>query len=108
MLVGVGTGNVPAAADARWRQEQTSDKGILKGVLNIIDVIAHKWLVMNVWEQAEIDRTMVETPDGTKRISSANATLAISTTVCRAVLQRARCLSTRTSRDQQANPQTSS
>ena len=41
------------------------DKGILKAVLIIIDVIAHKLLVMDVWEQAEIDKTMVETPCGT-------------------------------------------
>ena len=64
---------------------------ILKAVLNIIDVIAYKLLGMDVWEQAEIDRTMVETPDGTKNErcwsganSSANATLAIWTKVCRA------------------------
>ena len=42
------------------------DKGILKAMLNIIDVIAHKLLGMNDWEQAKIDRTMVETLDGTK------------------------------------------
>ena len=60
-------------------------------MLKIIDVIAHKLQGMDVWEQAEIGSTMVETPDGTKNEpcwsranSSANATLAISTTVCRA------------------------
>ena len=36
------------------------DKGILKAVVDIIDVIAHELLGMDVWEQAEIDRTMVE------------------------------------------------
>ena len=63
------------------------DKGILKAVLNIIDVIAHRLLGMDVWEQADIDRT----PDGTKNgrcwsgaNPSANATLAIPMTVCRA------------------------
>ena len=67
------------------------DKGILKAVLHIIDVIAHKLLGMDVWEQTEIDRTMVDTPDGTTNDrcwsganSSANATLAIPMTVCRA------------------------
>ena len=67
------------------------DKGILKAVFHIIDVIAHKLLGMDVWDQAEIDRTMVETLDGTKNErcwsranSSANATLAISMTVYRA------------------------
>ena len=66
------------------------DNGILKAVLNIIDVIAHKLLGMDLWEQAEIDRTMVETPDGSKNDlcwsganSSADATLAIPRTVCR-------------------------
>ena len=67
------------------------DKGILKAVLNIVDVIAHKLLGMDVWGPVEIDRTMVETLDGTKnelcwsRVnSSANATLANSVRVCRA------------------------
>ena len=31
------------------------DKGILKAVLNIVDVIAHKLLGMAVWEQAAVD-----------------------------------------------------
>ena len=67
------------------------DKGVLKAVLNIVDVIAHELLGMDVWEQAEIDRTMVETLDGAKNDrcwyranSSANAALAISMTVSRA------------------------
>ena len=66
------------------------DKGILKAVVDIIDDIAHGLLGMNVWEQAEIDRTMLETL-GTNNEwcwstanSSDNGTLAISTTVCRA------------------------
>ena len=67
------------------------DKGILKAVVNIIDIIAHKLLGMDVWEQPEIDRRLVETLDGSKyewcwsRANfSANPTLAISTTVFRA------------------------
>ena len=59
-------------------------------MLNVIDVIAHVLLGMDVWEEAEIDRTMVEALDGTQNDrcwsranSSANATLAISKTVCR-------------------------
>ena len=65
------------------------DKSLLKAVLDIIDVIAHELLGMDVWEQAEIDRTMVETHDGTndrfwsRANSSANEALAISVTVCR-------------------------
>ena len=31
------------------------DKGILKAVVNIIDIIAHKLLGMDIWEQAQID-----------------------------------------------------
>ena len=67
------------------------DKGVLKAVVNIIDVIAHKLLGTDVWEQAEIDKSMVEALDGTKNNwcwsranFSADATLAISTTVYRA------------------------
>ena len=81
-----------------WRRQvrdgdksKLRDKGILRAVLNIIDVIAHELLGMDVWEQPEIDRTMVETRDGTKNDrcwskanSSANAALVISMTVCRA------------------------
>ena len=66
------------------------DKGLLKAVVNIIDVIAQEFLGMDAWELKEIDRTMVETLDGIKNEwwgsranSSAHATLAISMTVCR-------------------------
>ena len=45
-------------------QGELRDKGILEAVLNIIDVFAHKLLGMDVWEQTEIDRTMLETLDG--------------------------------------------
>ena len=37
------------------------DEGILKAVANIIDIIAHKLLGMDVWEQPEIDKLLVET-----------------------------------------------
>ena len=73
-------------------KSKTSGRGcILKAVANIIDVIAHKLLGMDVWEQPEIDKLLVENPEGSKyewcwfRANfSANVTLAISTTVCRA------------------------
>ena len=88
------------------------DKGIQEAVANIIDIIAHKLLGMDVWEQTEMDRTMVETLDGTRNErcwsranSSANATLAISMTVCRASATENK-VSTRTSRTSQANTQT--
>ena len=111
-MAGVGTADVAAASETSYRaavpsgvstgicmvlemhdgdKSKLRDKGILKAVLNIIDVIAHELLGIDVWEQAEIDRTMVETPDGTKNErcwsranSSANTALAISMTVCRA------------------------
>ena len=91
------------------------DKGILKAVVNIIDIIAHKLLGMDVWEQPEIDKLLVETLDGSKNewcwsraIFSGNATLAISMTVCRLSAASKVCLSARTSRSSQTNPQTSS
>ena len=111
-MAGVGTADVPAASEASYRAAVPSgvstgicmvlemrdgetsklqEKGMLKAVLNIIDVIAHELLGMDVWEQAEIDRTMDETLDGTKNErcwsranSSANTALAIPMTVCRA------------------------
>ena len=36
------------------------DKGILKAVVNINVIIAHKLLGMDVWEQAEIDTSTVD------------------------------------------------
>ena len=67
------------------------DEGILKAVVNIVDIIARKLLDMDVWVQPEIEELLVETLDGSKyewcwfRANfSANATLAISTTICRA------------------------
>ena len=111
-MAGVGTADVPAASETSYRvavpsgvssgicvvlemhngdKSKLRDKGMLKAVLNIIDVIAHELLGMDVWEQAEIDRTMDETLDRTKNErcwsranSSANTALAISMTVCRA------------------------
>ena len=60
-------------------------------MVNIVDIIAHKLLGMDVWEQPEIDKLLIETLDGSKNEwcwfrsnSSANATFDISTTVCRA------------------------
>ena len=108
----VGTADVPAASGTSDRaavpsrvssgiykvlemrdgdKSKLRDKGILKAEINIIDIIAHRLLDMDVWEQPEIDKLLVETLDGSKyerywsRANfSANATLAISTTVCRA------------------------
>ena len=76
-------------------------------MLNIIDVIAHVLLLgMDVWEQAEIDRTTVETLDQTKNErcwsranSNAKATLAMTLTVCRAGAASEVSLNTYTSTD---------
>ena len=64
---------------------------VVKVVIDIIDIIARKLVGRNVGEQADTDKLMVETLDGTKnewRWSKAkispNATLATSMTVCRA------------------------
>ena len=89
-MAGVGTSDVLAAADARWRQEQISGQGYPESRAQ-----HHRCLRTQVAGYGrlgtEIDRTTVETVDGTKNEqcwsganSSSNATLAISTTVCRA------------------------
>ena len=77
----VGTADVPAASGTSCRaavpsrvsagiykvlEMRDGDKGILKAVVNINDIIAHKLLGMNVWEQPEIDKLLVETLDGIK------------------------------------------
>ena len=108
----VGTADVPAASGTSDRaavprgvstgiyiilemrdgdKNKLRDKGILKAVVNIIDIMAHRLLGMDVWKQPEIDKLLIETPDGSKfewcwsKVNfNANATLAISTTVCRA------------------------
>merc|ERR1711920_133425 len=66
-------------------------KGVLKAVANINDIIGPKLVGMDVTCQADIDKLMVETLDGTKnewRWSKsklgANAILAVSMAVCRA------------------------
>ena len=120
-MAGVGTADVPAASGTSYcaavpsgvstgickvlemrdgDKSKHRDKGILKAVVNII--IAHKLLGMDVCEQPEIDKLLVETLDGTKNKwcwsranSSANATLAISMTVYRASAAREVCRSTR-------------
>ena len=112
-MASVGAGDVPAASGTsdptavpsgvsagiymvlemrNGDKSKLRDKGILKAVVSIIDIIAHKLLGMNVWEHPEIGKLLVETPDGSKYERccsrahfSANATLAaILTTVCRA------------------------
>ena len=76
------------------------DEDILKTAVNIVDIIAHKLLGMDVWQQPEIDKLLVETPDGSKNEwcwSRANFSV-----------RRVKCVFSRTSRSSQASPQTSS
>ena len=86
-MASVGTADVPAASGTSYRaavpsgvstgickvlemrdgdKSKLRDKGILKAVVNIVDIIAHKLLGMDVWEQPVIDKLLVETPDGSK------------------------------------------
>ena len=89
-MAGVGTGDVPAAADARWEQEQTSGQGYPE--IRAQHHRCHRTQVAGYGRLGtEIDRTMVQTLDGTKNEgcwfganASANATLAISIIVRRA------------------------
>jgi len=66
-------------------------KGVLKAVQNVNDIIAPRLVGMDVTNQAEIDKVMVEELDGTKNEwgwskgkLGANAILAVSMAVCRA------------------------
>merc|ERR1712032_953278 len=66
-------------------------KGVLKAVQNVNELIAPRLKGMDVTQQKEIDRLMVETLDGTqndwgwcKSSLGANAILAVSMAVCRA------------------------
>jgi len=66
-------------------------KGVLKAIANINKIIAPRLVGMNVTKQAEIDKMMVETLDGTKNewgwsksSLGANAILAVSMATCRA------------------------
>ena len=49
------TADVPAA-NGTSDKSKPRDKGILKAVVNIIDIIAHKLLRTDVWEQTDIDK----------------------------------------------------
>ena len=86
-MASVGTADVPAASGTSDRaavprgvsngiymvlemhdgdKSKRRDKGILKAVVNILDIIAHELLGIDIWEQPEIDKLLVETLDGSK------------------------------------------
>ena len=110
-MAGIGTAGVPAASGTSYRAPVPS--GVSPGIDMVLEMrdgdksklrtrvscrpwstsstSSNKLLGMDVWEQAEIEHRLVESLDGTKNEwcwsganSSANATLAISKTVCRA------------------------
>ena len=86
-MAGVGTADEPAASGTSDRaavpsgvstgiymvsemrdgdKSKLRDEGMMKDVVDIVDIIAHKLLGTDVWEQPEIDEFPVETPDGSK------------------------------------------
>ena len=135
LMAGVGTADVPAARGTSYRAAMPSgvssgihmvlqmhdgdksklrDKGILKAVVNI-GVIAHKLLGMDIWEQTEIDKSMVRllmeprtSGVGPERISAPTQLSPFRRQSIVQMLRRVVCLSTRTYRNSQASPQTSS
>ncbi|WP_022670205.1 phosphopyruvate hydratase [Hippea alviniae] len=89
----LGTSEVPSGAstgdneaiELRDGDERFRGKGVLTAVNNINDKIANEVIGLDVFEQAEIDNTMLEL-DGTNNKSNlgANAILAVSMAVARA------------------------
>ena len=89
MPSGVSTGIYMVLEMRDGDEGKLRNTGILKVV--VIDIIAHKLLDMDAWEQTTIDKLLVKTLDGIKKEwcwsrpnFSADAPLATSTTVCRA------------------------
>ena len=86
---GVFTASVPSGASTGKNEalelRDADGKGVLTAIKNINEIIAPKLKGMDVIEQKEIDRTMIEL-DGTENKSKlgANAILAVSMAVCRA------------------------
>ena len=78
------------------------DEGILKAVVNIVDIVAHKLLGMDFLEQREIDKLLVETLDGPSTSGSERTSAPTQLSPFRRqssvqVLRRVRYVSTRTS-----------
>ncbi|AEA33778.1 phosphopyruvate hydratase [Hippea maritima] len=89
----VGVSEVPSGAstgdneavELRDKDERYRGKGVLNAVNNVNDKIANEIIGIDVFEQEEIDNTMIEL-DGTKNKSNlgANAILAVSMAAARA------------------------
>ena len=79
------TADVPAA-NGTSDKSKPRDKGILKAVVNITDIIAHKVAANGRLGTDRIDKLLMDQERVvlSRANSSANATLAIPTTVCRA------------------------
>jgi enolase len=82
---GASTGEREAVELRDGDKNRFDGKGTLKAVANVNDKIAPKVIGMNVFDQAKIDKTMIEL-DGTefKKNLGANATLAVSLAAARA------------------------
>ena len=82
---GASTGEREAVELRDGDKDRFDGKGTLKAVANVNDKIAPKVIGMNVFDQAKIDKTMIEL-DGTefKKNLGANATLAVSLAAARA------------------------
>ena len=82
---GASTGEREAVELRDGDKARFDGKGTLKAVANVNDKIAPKVIGMNVFDQAKIDKTMIEL-DGTefKKVLGANATLAVSLAAARA------------------------
>ena len=82
---GASTGSFEAVELRDGDKERYLGKGVLKAVENVNTKIAKKLENMNVYEQAKIDRTLIEL-DGTENKAKlgANATLGVSLAVARA------------------------
>ena len=82
---GASTGSFEAVELRDGDKERYLGKGVLKAVENVNEVIAPKLEGMNVFEQAKIDKMMIEL-DGTENKGrlGANATLGVSLAVARA------------------------
>ena len=82
---GASTGEKEAVELRDGDKSRFGGAGTLKAVANVNDKIAPKVIGMNVFDQAKIDKTMIDL-DGTefKKVLGANATLAVSLAAARA------------------------
>ena len=85
---GASTGSFEAVELRDGDPSRYMGKGVLKAVENVNNVIAPKLEGMNVYDQALIDKTLIEL-DGTdnKGVLGANATLGVSLAVAKAAAE---------------------